>query len=146
MLPLATSVPNTLITIDDANNGGIGAGETFVTPPNYCLLQSVALQMGSDNGNGGTGPGIFWLRIYQLTNANTAVLLAAYQCSNTFSFNANDWIQWTNLTVPLNPSSTYAYAFSRDPATPGWEQLWASAGNTYPNGQVCVITNGGGTV
>ena len=130
----------------DANNGGIGAGETFVTPPSYCLLQSVALQMGSDNGNGGTGPGIFWLRIYQLTNANTAVLLAAYQCSNTFSYNANDWIQWTNLTVPLNPSSTYAYAFSRDPATPGWEQLWASAGNTYPNGQVCVITNGGGTV
>ena len=130
----------------DANNGGIGAGETFVTPSSYCLLQSVAFQMGSDNGNGGTGPGIFWLRIYQLTNANTAVLLAAYQCSNTFSFNANDWIQWTNLTVPLNPSSTYAYAFSRDPATPGWEQLWASAGNTYPNGQVCVITNGGGTV
>ncbi|MGB7746536.1 MAG: hypothetical protein WBN75_04535, partial [Verrucomicrobiia bacterium] len=130
----------------DANNGGIGAGETFVTPPSYCLLQSVAFQMGSDNGNGGTGPGIFWLRIYQLTNANTAVLLAAYQCSNTFSYNANDWIQWTNLTVPLNPSSTYAYAFSRDPATPGWEQLWASAGNTYPNGQVCVITNAGGTV
>jgi hypothetical protein len=101
----------------DAGNGSISAGETFVTPASYCLLQSVAFQMGSDNGLGGTGPGIFWLRIYQLTNANTAVLLAAYQCSNTFSFNANDWIQWTNLTVPLNPSSTYAYAFSRDPAT-----------------------------
>ena len=74
------------------------------------------------------------------------MLLAAYQSSNNFSFLTNDWLQWTNLTVPLNPSSTYAYAFSRDPAAGGWEQLWASAGNTYPNGQACVITNAGGTV
>ena len=115
-----TAGPEGINYYGDGDNGGIGAGETFVTPPDYCLLQSVAFQMGSDNGQGGTGPGIFWLRIYQLTNANTAVLLAAYRSSGTFSYNANDWLQWTNLTVPLNPSSTYAYAFSRDPSTTGW--------------------------
>jgi hypothetical protein len=131
------------------DNGGAldPGGQTFTAPSSNVVLTAVSLEMGLDSGDadgyGGTGPGVFWLRIYSVSGT-TATPVASFTSSNTFTFNAGDWLQWTNLTVPLNANGVYAYSFARDVNTPGWCQIYAANGNSYPGGQICLIEAAGG--
>ena len=129
----------------DNGSGLDSPGETF-TAPNIAnlVLQSVAIEMGPNNGNGGTGPQALTLIIFSVSGT-TATPIATYNSSSSFAFNASDWLQWTNLSVPLKTNAVYAYTLSRGASGVGWCQVYLGAGNTYANGQACEIQAAGGS-
>jgi len=146
---------------NNANNTGTTPpGQTFTTgsnPVGY-VLNSVALKTsgnGSTSSGGNTPAGnatTFALYIYAVTNAaaGNATLLASYTA--TAAFTENDWLQWTNLGLALQPNSLYAFAHARtgDPGK-AWERISVSSGsgggdNPYAGGQIATIPAAGGAM
>jgi hypothetical protein len=113
------------------------------------ILNTVALKT-SGNGSTSMSPGAsttYALYIYTVTNvsAGNATLLATYTATATFT--ENDWLQWTNLGLALNPNSFYAFAHARtgDPGN-AWERISVTNGNPYAGGQIAVIPAAGGAM
>jgi hypothetical protein len=122
------------------NGGGLNSpGQTFTTPATAnMVLQSVAVETGTDNGGSGTGPQTIWLQIFKISGT-TATPVATYTSDSSFSFLPGDWIQWTGLSVPLQPNAVYAYSLSKGSAGAGYCQAYAGANNAYTDGQICLI-------
>ena len=120
-------------------------GQTFTTGPNVngYVLTSLALATAGNGGNLPAGGQAYTLRIYSVSGA-TATLVATYTSQNTFTFTEVDWLQWTGLSLTLQPNATYAYSFQR--VTTGWENMANVAGNLYAGGQVALIPPAGGTL
>ena len=135
----ATEAPAGLNFYDNnANNTGTTPpGQTFTTggKAGGYILSTVSLKT-SGNGSTSTSPGsstTYALYIYTVTNvsAGNATLIATYTA--TAAFTQNDWLQWTNLGLALNPNSFYAFAHARtgDPG-PAWERISVTNQNPYP--------------
>ncbi|MFZ0826184.1 MAG: hypothetical protein WAO02_02055 [Verrucomicrobiia bacterium] len=99
-------------------------------------------------GSGGglvTSAQFYYLRVYSYNPANSnATLLATYKSQSSFTFFEGDWLEWTGLSVGLSPNSSYAFSFQR--GVQGWELMGAVPGDTYTNGQACLIPTAGGTL
>ncbi|MGD0412911.1 MAG: chitobiase/beta-hexosaminidase C-terminal domain-containing protein [Verrucomicrobiota bacterium] len=142
---------------NNANNTGTTPpGQTFTTgsnPEGY-VLNSVALKT-SGNGSTSTPAGnstAYALYVYTVTNvsAGNATLIASY--SATAAFTQDDWLQWTNLGLALNPNALYAFAHARtgDPGS-AWERISVSSGtgsgdHPYAGGQIATIPAAGGAM
>jgi len=87
-------------------------GQAFTTGTNAAgyVLTSVALKtggLGSDSGIGTAQP--YYLHLYFVADG-VAVPLQTNTSAN-ITFTDGDWLQWTGLSVPLAPNSTYAWSF-----------------------------------
>ena len=133
-------------TDNSYNAGGTAAGQTFTTTSTSTNLISVAVRTaGFDSGGGYGTPSTnprYYLRIYSVTGSS-ATLVANFSAANP-GFTDGDWLKWNNLSVPLNPNSTYAYSFGRRPGPGGWCAMAVASGNVYTSGEISLIpTNGG---
>ena len=119
-------------------------GQTFTIGTNSTMLTSLSLKTGSlplDSGGGGLGPQQYQLQIFSVSG-NTAILIATYLSSSSFSYTDGDWLQWTNLAVGLSANTMYAYSFRRQSS--GYDGLAVSSANPYVGGEAVLIPNGGG--
>jgi len=135
-----------------ANNGATTGytGQSFTTLNNAqgYILTSVAIQTAGGGGGTPLQSQSFTLAIYQLsgTGLTNATLLATYTATSALGAEG-DWMQWTNLGVSLQPSTTYAYGFGRSPGSPGdWELMSTATNLPYAGGQACEIRDAGGRV
>ena len=121
-------------------------GQIFTTgsnPAGYTLT-SLALATAGDSGGGIPGsPQAYILRLYSVSGA-TATLMATYTSQSTFTFSDLDWLQWTGISLGLQPNTQYAYSFAE--TSFGWENLANVSGNPYPGGEVALIPTGGGAM
>lgn len=121
-------------------------GQTFTAKPGPLALTSVSIRTGTlplNSGNGGLGPQAYELRIFAV-NGNKAALINSCTSSPAFSYVDGDWLQWTNLTVPLVTNAVYAYSFRR--TTGGYDGMAVTASNYYSGGEAVLIPNAGGVV
>jgi hypothetical protein len=129
-------------------DNGTPPGQTFTTGTNsggYTLTTLAIATAGNSGGLSASGQA-YLLRIYQMSSTNNAVLLDTFTSESGFTFTDLDWLQWTNLSVPLDPNTQYAYSFGRISSGAGWENIANVSGNLYSEGQVCLIPTAGGTV
>ena len=122
-------------------------GQAFTTGTNAAgyVLTSVALKtggLGSDSGIGTAQP--YYLHLYFVADG-VAVPLQTNTSAN-ITFTDGDWLQWTGLSVPLAPNSTYAWSFGKASSTSGYEALAVASGNLYAGGQIGLFYPGGGPV
>ena len=128
------------------NNNGNPPGETFTTGSyaNGYVLNSVSIKTGSlDWGGGGTSNQVFTLYLYSVSGLQ-ATLIDTYTSSSSASYVPGDWIQWTGLSVALNPSATYGYAFANSGT--GWDNMEVDSGNPYAGGRVALFPVGNGAI
>lgn len=127
-------------------NNSPGCGQTFTTgsSPTGYQLNSLSIQTAGGGGGGVTNPQTYDLWIYSVSGAN-ATLVASYISQNNATFTETDWLQWSGLSLPLLPNTTYAYAF-RDTVTSSWESLYNASGNPYAGGELALIPPNGGTI
>ncbi len=120
-------------------------GQTFATGSNPLTLTSVAIKTGTsplNSGGGGLGPQAYLLQIFYVAVAGSkAELVNTYTSSPTFSYPDGDWLQWSNLSVPLLTNTTYAYTFSR--VTKGYDGLAVTSSNYYSGGEAVLISSAG---
>lgn len=124
------------------------SGQTFTTASNTTGLTSLAIRTaGLDSGGGYGTPATtptYYLRLYSVAGGN-ATLITTLTATNP-GFVDGDWLSWTNLSIPLTPSSTYAYSFGRQPSSGGWCALAVASGNRYAGGEIALIPTAGGTM
>ena len=85
------------------------------------------------------------LRLYTVSGS-AATLYATYTSQNNFVFASGDWLRWSGLTVPLLNNTTYAYTFAKVASGGGWGNLGNVGGNPYAQGEVVLISPGGGNL
>jgi hypothetical protein len=143
-----TTWPDTLNYFTD-NQTSFGTGEPgqkFTTGTNATgyVLNSVAFRTGGiGTSSGTTTPQPYYLHVYSVSGS-TATLLQTYT-SSSITFNDGDWLKWTDLSVRLAASATYAYSFGKASSTASWEPL-AVAMNKYADGEIALIPPAGGTI
>jgi hypothetical protein len=126
-------------------NNGTPPGQTFTTgsnPAGY-VLNSLSLLTA---GNGGQLPAAgqnYLARFYSVTG-NNATLVASFESQGGFTFNELDWLQWTGLSVGLQPNTQYAYSFQS--VSSGWENMANVTNNPYAGGEVALIPPDGGAM
>jgi hypothetical protein len=122
-------------------------GQTFTTTSTSTNLLSVAIRTaGLDSGGGYGTPATtptYYLRIYTVSGSS-ATLLQSFTFANP-GFTDGDWLKCNNLSVALNPNTTYAYSFGIKPSSGGWCAL-AVATNGYAGGVIATIPTAGGTM
>jgi len=135
----------------DNNQSYYGTGEpgqTFTTGTNswgYTLMSVSFRTAGLDSYNGIGTPQTYYLHIYSVSGT-TATLLQTYTSANV-TFNDGDWLQWSGLSIPLAPNTTYAWSFGKtSEAVWGWEALAVASGNLYPGDEIGLIPVAGGTI
>ncbi|HZV36476.1 MAG TPA: LamG-like jellyroll fold domain-containing protein [Verrucomicrobiae bacterium] len=131
---------------DNGANNGRYAGQTFTTGTNSAgyVLESVSIfTAGIDDGGGYNNSQEFHLFLYSVSGS-TATLMQSFALTSQFT--DGDWVQWTNLALPVQANSTYAYAFGRDSSGSGWAGLGNANGNPYAGGQIAMIPPTGGTI
>lgn len=123
-------------------------GQTFTTSnnPNGYLLTSLAVYAAGGGGGGiTTNPQPYYLRIYSVDATGTnAGLLATYVSQSNFTFFEGDWLQWTNVSLGLQPNTMYAWSFAR--GRTGYELLGSDSGDEYTGGQAALIPTAGGAM
>ncbi len=127
-------------------DNSIPPGQTFTTGINPVILTSASLKTGTsplDSGSGGLGPQAYQLRIFSVSSGTVAALIDSYTSASSFSYADGDWLQWSNLAVPLATNTTYAYTFHR--VSNGWDGLAVST-NLISGGQAALIPSAGGAV
>ncbi|MGO9587899.1 MAG: hypothetical protein ACLP2Y_17095, partial [Limisphaerales bacterium] len=121
-----TTFPDGLNYYTD-NQTGHDAGEpgqTFTTltgSTGYLLTSLAFMTAGLDSYSGISTPQPYYLHIYSVSDG-VAVPLQT-NTSGNFTFNDGDWLEWTGLSIPLAPGSTYAWSFGKASSTAGWEAL-----------------------
>ncbi len=119
-------------------------GQTFTTGSTPLALTSVAIKTGTlplDSGGGGLGPQAYALKLFYLSGG-IATPITNFTSASSFSYTDGDWLQWSNLAVPLLTNSVYAYTFRR--ITSGYDGLAVSSSNYYSGGEAVLIPDAGG--
>jgi alpha-L-rhamnosidase len=129
------------------DNNSAPPGQTFTTgnSPGGYVLNSVALKTSGAGSSSAGSSTTYALYIYSVTSVSSgnATLIATYTA--TAGFTANDWLQWGNLGLALQPNSQYAFAHSRTGS--GYERISVGSGNQpYPGGQIALIPAAGGAM
>ncbi len=127
------------------HNGG-EPGQTFTTGTNAggYILTSLSLKTAGLNSYSGIGTATpYDLHIFSMSGS-TATLLQTYTSGNV-AFNDGDWLQWSGLSVPLAPNTTYAWSFGLVADT-GWEAMAVASGNPYSGGEIALVPVAGGTM
>lgn len=140
-----------------SNGGQYGnPGQTFETGPaasGYQLDAVFALTGGNGGDNSWSTPQTWYLRIYSIVSPSTsnvvatnATLVATY-AAHGFTFNQDDWLEWTNLGAGLQPNTWYAYTIQN--GGDGWELMDGEdaasiGGGLFTNGSAVLIPSGGG--
>jgi hypothetical protein len=145
-----TTFPDSLNYYTDNQAGWQQAGEpgqTFTTRTSSAgyVLTSLALKtggLGSYSGIGTAQP--YYLHIYSVSGS--AVNLLQTYTSGNVAFNDGDWLQWTNLAVPLATNATYAWSFGRTPSGTGYEAMAVASANRYSGGEIALIPTNGGSM
>ncbi|MGC9943586.1 MAG: LamG-like jellyroll fold domain-containing protein [Verrucomicrobiota bacterium] len=134
---------------DDAVNGsGNGEpGQTFNTGSvsDGYTVTSLAIKtagLGSYNGIGTSQD--YDLHFYSVSGG-IATLIKTYT-GGPITFNDGDWLEWSDLSVPLAPNATYAYSFGRLNSGAGWEAMAVSSSNPYIGGEIGLVPVTGGTI
>jgi galactan endo-1,6-beta-galactosidase len=128
------------------SHGGGAPGQTFTTgsnPTGY-WLNNLAIKTGG-GGSQSTGTAQTYIMDI-LTVSNTTVTTYANFTATNVAFNNGDWLQWSNLNLPLSSNTTYAYCFSRTASGTGWEQLANASNNPYAGGQIALVPVNGGKI
>ncbi len=126
-------------------DNGTPPGQIFTTGtnPNGYVLNSLAIATAGDSGGIPAAGQTYELRIYTVAGGN-ASLMASYTSQPGFLFFDFDWLQWTDLSLGLQPGAQYAYSFAR--TSNGWENMANTGGNVYTGGEVALIPKGGGAI
>ena len=123
-------------------------GQTFTTTSTSTNLLSVAIRTGGLDSGGGYGTPAttptYYLRIYTVSGSS-ATLLQSFTLANP-GFTDGDWLKCNNLSVTLNPNTTYAFSFGIKPSSGGWDALAVGSGNPYAGGQIALIPTNGATM
>ena len=123
-------------------------GQTFTTTSTSTNLLSVAIRTGGLDSGGGYGTPAttptYYLRIYTVSGSS-ATLLQSFTLANP-GFTDGDWLKCNNLSVTLNPNTTYAFSFGIKPSSGGWDALAVASGNPYAGGQIALIPTNGATM
>jgi regulation of enolase protein 1 (concanavalin A-like superfamily) len=122
-------------------------GQTFTTGINTAgyALTSVSFMTCGQHAYSGIGtPQPYYLHIYSVSGGNVT-LLQTYT-SAYFTFNDSDWLQWSGLSVPLAPNTTYAWSFGKASSTAGFEAMGDASGNPYAGGEIGLFPPAGGTI
>ncbi len=129
-------------------DNGSPAGQIFTTPAKTLNLVSVAIKTaGLNSGNGYGTPAstpTLYLRIYSMSG-NTATLFKTFSAPNP-GYTDGAWLLWSNISVALSPSQTYAYSFGNQPTNGGWAALSVAGANPYTGGQIALIPISGGGI
>ncbi len=132
------------------SNNGNPAGQTFTTGSIATNLVSLAIATAGLNSGGGSygTPSIvtnYYLRIYSVSGSNST-LTHSFTNLNP-GFNDGDWLQWSGLSIPLAPNSTYAFSVSDLPGgSSSWVAFAVGSGNPYSGGQIALIPISGGAM
>ncbi len=132
------------------NQSGHGTGEpgqTFTTGGGAAgfTLTSLAIKTGGGTSSGVGTSQSYLLHIYSVSGG-TATVIATYTADN-FSFADGDWLQWTNLNLPLTTNAAYGYSFGKaSNTTGGWEAMGNSSTNLYPGGELALMPVAGGAI
>jgi hypothetical protein len=121
-------------------------GQTFTTGSNAggYVMTSLAMKTGGiGSSSGTTTPQPYTLNIYSISGSK-ATLLQTYTSGNV-AFNDGNWLQWTGLSIPLSPNTTYAYAFGKASSTSSYQPM-AVASNQYAGGEIAQIKPNTGSV
>ncbi|MGD0086620.1 MAG: PA14 domain-containing protein [Verrucomicrobiota bacterium] len=142
-------MPDGLNYYDDnqSNHGAGEPGQTFTTPNTSSgyLLDSLAIKTGGGTTSGTGSLQSYLLHIYSVSGS-TATLVATYSANNV-TFADGDWLQWSGFSLPLSPSTVYAYSFGKASAViTGWEELANASGNLYTGGEIGLMPVAGGTI
>ena len=128
-------------------DNGAPAGQTFTTPAKTLNLVTVAVKTAGLNNGGGYGTPAstptLYLRIYS-RSGSTATLLKTLSAPNP-GYTDGAWLRWSNFSVTLSASQTYAYSFGSKPDAGGWAALSVAA-NAYAGGEIGLIPINGGTI
>ena len=128
-------------------DNGAPAGQTFTAPAKALNLVSVAIKTAGLNNGGGYGSSAstptLYLRFYSMSGS-TATLLKTLSAPNP-GYTDGAWLRWSNFSVTLSPSQTYAYSFGSKPDAGGWAALSVAA-NAYASGEIALIPISGGGV
>ncbi len=152
------ALPDTAINqFYDNTSGGAGyVGSSFLTGGNSSgyLLNSLALKFGGGGSVGFAGgndvtltPG--WIfTIFQLSGTSNTIAtpLATNTVVGTIAGTGNtgaDWVNLTGFNLALSANTTYAWTIYQPN---GYDDLGYATGTPYPNGALCRIPPGGGTV
>ncbi len=131
-------------TDNQTSHGAGEPGQTFTIGNSLAgyILTSVSLKtagLGSDSGIGTAQP--YYLHIYSVFSGN-ATLLQTYKSGN-ITFNDGDWLQWTNLSIPLATNTIYAYSFGKASGASSYEAMGVASNNPYAGGEIGLFpTNG----
>jgi hypothetical protein len=121
-------------------------GQTFVTGSNSggYIVTSLAIRVG-DGSMGGLPEGgqPYVLRLYTVSGS-TAALLAVYTSQTNSTFGYTNWLRWSGFALPLSPSTTYAYSFSRLSTGSGWVNMSSVSNSPYAGGELAMIPESGG--
>jgi hypothetical protein len=144
-----TTFPDGLNYYTD-NQTGHDAGEpgqTFTTltgSTGYLLTSLAFMTAGLDSYSGISTPQPYYLHIYSVSDG-VAIPLQTNTSAN-FTFNDGDWLEWTGLSIPLAPGSTYAWSFGKASSTAGWEALAVASNNPYAGGEIGLFFPAGGAI
>lgn len=118
------------------DNNNPTPGQTFTTGGNASgyTLSSLAYEYVSGSGHSGSQK--YYLYIYSVGAG--AVLVTNYTATATIA--DGHWVQWTGLSVPLQPNATYAFTIH---CSAGYEDLATVAGNAYAGGEIVEISTNG---
>ena len=134
---------------DNGANNGLWMGQSFTTGnyPNGYVLTNLVIGTSGNGGGGQFSSQSYSLYIYQLSGAGLTTATPVANFTATGQLNADsDWLQWSGLTLQLQPNTTYAYGFGRDASASGYERLASTNNWPYQGGQACAIPTSGGTV
>lgn len=133
-------------------NNGQPPGETFTTGnnPGGYVLESAAIQLGTDDAYSSwpAGGQPYLLNIYRIYNdqgGQYAQLYETITSQNNFVLTVGasegHWLQWTGLTVIMQPNTKYAYSFGNVPNGAGYINLVAGSNTPayYSGGQVALL-------
>jgi hypothetical protein len=142
----------------DNNNDMPGQSFTTSNNPAGYTLTSLAVQTGGH----GTGTDYnlitvaqpYYLFIYSVDATRSNATLIQEFTNASFSFSVfGDWLQWSGLSLQLQPNHTYAYAFENYAGyinggayTYGWALMNQSTNSTYTGGELCLIEPQGGSL
>lgn len=136
-------------TDNQTDHGAGEPGQTFTTPnsTNGFTMSSLTLKSaGLDSGGGSPAGSInYVLHIYSVSGGNVSPI-ASYISASPVSYSEGDWLKWTGLSVPLLPSTVYAWSFGKANSGGGWDAIGVAGGNLYPGGEIAMIPPAGGAM
>ena len=124
-------------------------GQTFTTGGNgtgYVLTSLALKSAGLNSGGGSPGGTINYLLHFYSVSDGSATTIATYITTAPVSYTEGHWLQWTGLSLPLFPNTTYAWSFGKAESGGGWDAIGVASGNPYSGGEIGLIPPAGGAI